>query len=190
KIILDGLPEYKLYDNFNSTISTDEYSYYCDVMKSFNNEYSGCFPLCQKFSKNLIELSKIRPGTMSDIERCRYFNLWLFHEVSEKFPNYDKNIYLPPIIIGFFSSWSLINETPTLKDKCYFTYINSITLSTWKKWKDVHDFFRNYDSLKKIFPLIKINVPYILNTLVILKKYMENIPRNAAVQTQESVLKI
>ncbi|GAB69467.1 hypothetical protein PCYB_002160 [Plasmodium cynomolgi strain B] len=104
----------------------------------------------KKYAQNLKKLSENLQNVKNDKERCRYLNLWIYSEIGKMFPRNIDNIYELGFMHEFFSEFYEIKRS--LNKECRFTYNSNISLDLWKKFKDIHDYFRNIDYIKSKIP--------------------------------------
>ncbi|KNA02010.1 hypothetical protein PVNG_04433 [Plasmodium vivax North Korean] len=146
-IILGDSPSYKLYNTLNENGNKSAPNNYCiSRLQRFKTNYPKCTELCEKYAKNLENLSVIIQNVDNDIERCRYLNLWIYSEIRKKFPRYVDKIYELPFMRIYFSEFHLIQKS--LNKQCIFTYNKKISSDLWNKFKHIHDFFKNIQYIK------------------------------------------
>ncbi|SBS89656.1 PIR Superfamily Protein [Plasmodium ovale curtisi] len=140
------LPAYHVYDILNSKTSLTDKCSYCTNMYSYETLYKGVTSFCCEMEKNLINLTKILDNIPDNTDRCRYFNFWFYYKIWKIFKPTQKITYPESLINRLTYVWDDVNDKLQLKDCLYF-YHNKIPLDKLKEMKDLHDYFKNYDTI-------------------------------------------
>ncbi|KNA00965.1 variable surface protein Vir12 [Plasmodium vivax North Korean] len=135
--------KYKKLDNKN----IDELicSSYCEDFISVDDKHEKFNLLCAKMATNLKELSTVLADVTSHDDRCTYFIFWAYEKImsilnenSSSHNNYYAINLLNQVV-------NTINKELPSGEKCSYNFDG--TLSDWKKEKDLHDYFKNFDTI-------------------------------------------
>ncbi|SBT56083.1 PIR Superfamily Protein [Plasmodium ovale wallikeri] len=145
--ILKGLPKYKIYDELNENKGRNNCYSHCSRVHRFNAEYEGIHDICCLFEKNFKNLSARIKNENNNTEQCRYFYFWLNDEIRKKLKTRITNTLTEKSVMkAFYSVGSSINYELS-NDNCTYIYDSGVTLDSWKKWKDLYDYTRNYSHI-------------------------------------------
>ncbi|SBT36763.1 PIR Superfamily Protein [Plasmodium ovale wallikeri] len=158
--IKEDLPTNKIYNKLNGNANNTEYDKYCKELTEHEKDYSGISTFCKNFAKNIKNLSNIL-DTENNRDRCSYLTYWVYNEMRKIFKNKESKIYDLKIDEKIYKIRNTI-FTETYNYFCPF-YFEKDTLDEWKTEKDLYDYFKNYDALKKFIPSNK-NKCEIFNT--------------------------
>ncbi|SBT74284.1 Plasmodium vivax Vir protein, putative [Plasmodium ovale] len=148
KILIDS-SKYILYNKLNQNCDdVSKYVNYCRRVNYLKRYYSDILDVCYKFARNLINLNEILIEETND-ERCRYVNFWITDNIRRKLETeWHNKDHINSILTGFYSvQYAITTASPS--NNCYFDYRSSIDLYLWKERKDLHDYIRNYEYIKK-----------------------------------------
>ncbi|SBS93265.1 PIR Superfamily Protein [Plasmodium ovale curtisi] len=148
EITLKHLPSYVIYEKFNDTNFFTYNCTDCKPVESAEYKYSGINELCCEMERNLKKLSTILKTVTDKNERCKYLNFWFYYQIWKRFISHREKIYTTSIISKLTYVWGIINYRVN-NDKCTDIYHENIPLETWKEMKDLHDYFKNYDTIEK-----------------------------------------
>ncbi|SBT72867.1 Plasmodium vivax Vir protein, putative [Plasmodium ovale] len=149
ELFLNVFNSHKFYDKLNTQIDSGVYSSYCNSINNNYSEYVGVYDLCRIFERNLRNLDKILEEVRDSNDLCTYFNFWIHDELRKKLRVHIVNEKRTLLVREFFKIWSKIKRE-SLKHNCEYNYNHHISLDLWKKWKDLYDYIKNYDSIKNI----------------------------------------
>ncbi|SCA82083.1 VIR protein [Plasmodium vivax] len=145
--ILKDLPAHKIYSELNENVKNEpKFASYCGRMKTFKNKNNEMKNLCKRIAYNLEKLSGILRNDANDV-RCSYFNHWMYNEIwklvlTEDNYEIDKEAILTLADIGHD-----INKKS--KPFCSYEYYDKRDFSEWKKMKNLHDYFKNFNQIKE-----------------------------------------
>ncbi|VVA00297.1 PIR protein, partial [Plasmodium vivax] len=146
--ILKDLPAHKIYSELNQDFENESrFASHCTKMKTFKKKNDEMKNLCKRIAYNLEKLSGILSENKNDV-RCSYFNHWMYNEIWKLVrtePNYkiDKEAILKLVDIGYDIKKKLS------KSSCSYEYYEDREFSEWKEMKNLHDYFKNFDDIKK-----------------------------------------
>ncbi|KMZ76609.1 hypothetical protein PVIIG_05453 [Plasmodium vivax India VII] len=146
--ILKDLPAHEIYSELNEHVQSDSrFVKHCKKMHKFENNNDEMINLCKKIARNLEKLSGILSNNAKDV-KCSYFNHWMYNEIwklvrTESNYEIDKDAILKLASIGFDINWELS------RDYCSYEYYKDEEFSDWKKMKNLHDYFKNFDQIKE-----------------------------------------
>ncbi|SBS90375.1 PIR protein [Plasmodium ovale] len=148
---LKGSSNYKLYDELDKHEERNRTCEHCKLVETVLSRYDKSFnDLCCIFEKNLISLNTTLKGEKHNNERCKYFNFWIHDKIKKRISATIKDASKGNHIrLQFLQVYSLI-EVKSLHSDCHFEYNSKIDLNLWKRWKDLYDFIKNYDSIKDL----------------------------------------
>ncbi|SBT84765.1 PIR protein [Plasmodium ovale] len=147
--IKEDLPSNKIYNKLNGSVNNTEYDKYCKELTEHEKDYSGISTFCKNFAKNIKNLSNIL-NTENSQDRCSYLTYWVYNEMRNIFKNKESKIYDLKIDEKIYKIRKTI-FTETYNYFCSF-YFEKDTLDEWKTEKDLYDYFKNYDAIKKFTP--------------------------------------
>ncbi|VVA00170.1 PIR protein, partial [Plasmodium vivax] len=140
---LPDLPSYKKYTELDNVVISGDDNDYCK--KSLESTEKGDKAFCNKIAKNL-SILKNEKDMQKRTYDCYYFNHWLYDNIGKKY--YDgntkgKKVKVSEKLLDFVSS---ANSEYILIPSCNGNpYGNP---EGWKKEKDLHDYFENYEKIK------------------------------------------
>ncbi|VUZ99964.1 PIR protein [Plasmodium vivax] len=146
--ILKDLPAHKIYSELNEKFQNEpKFDGYCKRMHKFKKNDNEMKNLCKRIAYNLEKLSGILRKDANDV-RCSYFNHWMYNEIwklvlTEDNYEIDKGAILKLTHIGYD-----INKELS-KSYCSYEYYEDYKFSQWKKMKNLHDYFKNFDQIKE-----------------------------------------
>ncbi|SCA82169.1 VIR protein [Plasmodium vivax] len=146
--ILKDLPAHKIYSELNENVQYEpKFASYCGRMKTFKNKNIEMKNLCKRIAWNLEKLSGILRKDKNDVS-CSYFNHWMYNEIwklvlTEDNYDRDKDAILKLAGIGYDVNNKLS------KPFCSYEYYENYKFSEWKKMKNLHDYFKNFDQIKE-----------------------------------------
>ncbi|SCO66705.1 Plasmodium vivax Vir protein, putative [Plasmodium vivax] len=147
--VLKTLPSYDLYKGFYEDVEAGKKGYYenyCEAVKkkAYGNEWVNDF--CTKFVRNLKQVNSEADAGKKN--RCLLLNYWIFHEIWKNRRNKKDNPYNIPVFNEIREVGERINrESSAYHCYCYFYGI----LDDWRKEKELHDYFKNFNHIKKKF---------------------------------------
>ncbi|SBT57661.1 PIR Superfamily Protein [Plasmodium ovale wallikeri] len=145
--ILTGLSKYNLYDKLNEKEKKSEHLRYCSNVEHLDSKYKGIRELCSLFARNLINLDEILSDEDDRDERCRYFTLWIHDSIRKNFSIQWNDPDVNTVIRKFFSLLSTV-KSKSKTNNCKYEYVKENTLDSWKNWKDLYDFIKNYNEIQ------------------------------------------
>ncbi|SBT54796.1 PIR Superfamily Protein [Plasmodium ovale wallikeri] len=147
KTILKGLPKYELYRKLDDKNDNHDYSSYCTFIKDLESTYNGISELCSMFARNLIKLDEILSDEDDKDECCRFFRLWIHDRIRKNVSTQGNNPDVNTVIRKFFPLLSTV-KSKSRTNNCNYKYVQENTLDSWKKWKDLYDFIKNYNEIQ------------------------------------------
>ncbi|CAI7721752.1 PIR protein [Plasmodium vivax] len=146
--ILKDLPAHEIYSELNQNYKNEpKFSSHCGKMYKFKHKNNEMVKLCKKIAWNLEKLSYIPSKETRDV-RCSYFNHWIYNEIwklvgTESNYKIDREAILKLVDIGFGINKELSGPY------CSYEYYNNRDFSKWMEMKNLHDYFKNFDQIKK-----------------------------------------
>ncbi|KNA01757.1 hypothetical protein PVNG_05609 [Plasmodium vivax North Korean] len=146
--LLKDLPSHKIYSELNEIFQNESKSAsHCSKLWPFKNNKEEMKNLCKRIAWNLEKLSGILRKDENDV-RCSYFNHWMYNEIwklvrTESNYEIDKKAILKLAAIGYDINKELSGPF------CSYKYYEDENFSDWKKMKNLHDYFKNFDDIKK-----------------------------------------
>ncbi|VUZ93898.1 PIR protein [Plasmodium vivax] len=146
--ILKDLPAHKIYSELNENFQSEpKFDGYCKRMRKFKKNDNEMKNLCKRIAYNLEKLSGILRNDANDV-RCSYFNHWMYNEIwklvlTEDNYEIDKDAILTLADIGHDINSALS------RPYCSYEYYNNRDFSEWMEMKNLHDYFKNFDQIKK-----------------------------------------
>ncbi|KMZ94931.1 hypothetical protein PVMG_06047 [Plasmodium vivax Mauritania I] len=136
--VLQNLPSYKKYENFDNVDIANEKSSHCNDLGSTDE---GDKKLCKKIVQNLSQLSALEDDKKIE-NTCYYFQHWFFDNIAKKYYNGDKKGNNYTVAEKLFNIVSTITSASSkiVPCKCY----ESGSPDDWKKEKYLHDYFENH----------------------------------------------
>ncbi|VUZ93410.1 PIR protein [Plasmodium vivax] len=147
--ILEKLPAYTIYNKLNETsIDESTCANYCGNVIAMGENNEQVQLLCAKLVTNLKKLS-----TMSDVgktpkDRCSYLTHWSYYNIMNLFRNNLNNVQNTSLLNELNDVILNVNENVSKQDDRCKYYLYGIW-DEWKKQKDLHDYFENYDKIKE-----------------------------------------
>ncbi|SCO73850.1 VIR protein [Plasmodium vivax] len=145
--LLKDFPSHKNYEKLNRSIQhVSRLAGHCDNMKKFNNRDYDMKNLCKRIAWNLDNLYNILPYTDSKV-RCSYFNHWIYNEIRKLLVteyNFKKD---ESAVFKLLDLGSDMNRNLRI-NRCSFELYTNHDFHEWKEMKDLHDYFKNYTTLK------------------------------------------
>ncbi|KMZ95090.1 hypothetical protein PVMG_05962 [Plasmodium vivax Mauritania I] len=116
-------------------------------MKKFKMNDDKMKDICKRIARNLEKLSGILRKDANDV-RCSYFNHWMYNEIwklvrTEYNYKIDEDAILKLADIGYGINSALS------RPYCSYEYYDNRDFSKWKEMKNLHDYFKNFDHIKK-----------------------------------------
>ncbi|SBS99682.1 PIR Superfamily Protein [Plasmodium ovale curtisi] len=153
--ILNDEPSYKLYENFDKEEDDTNIKQWCEKHFEDKNTYSEeSIKLCRKIIKNFNELYKFESNLNSN-ERCLHYKNWVYSELWKMIKTKSYHDKVEAIINKFME---LQNKKFIVKHDaktfCHFFFIfkDFLELNVKLEEKDLHDYFKYYDTLEKKIP--------------------------------------
>ncbi|SBT02437.1 PIR Superfamily Protein [Plasmodium ovale curtisi] len=153
--ILEKEPSHKLYKEFDKEEDDDISKKSCDTHFKEENKYSEeSKKLCKKIVKNFNKLYTFE-STLNSNERCLHYKNWVYGELWKMIKEKSYHDYVKDIINKFMDlqnkKFIFINNTKTF---CHYFYIfkDLLELNVKLEEKDLHDYFRYYDTLENKVP--------------------------------------
>ncbi|SBS89286.1 PIR Superfamily Protein [Plasmodium ovale curtisi] len=143
---LKHLPAYQVYDILNNKLTLPHECTYCTVMISFETMYTGITNFCCDMEKILSKLFTPQENALDRRTLCTYFKFWFIYEIWKRFRALKDTIYNGSLISRLTYVWGQINDD-FLNEECPIISHNYIPLDKWKEMKDLHDYFKNYDTI-------------------------------------------
>ncbi|SCA59593.1 VIR protein [Plasmodium vivax] len=146
--ILKDLPAHEIYTELNEKFENEpRLARHCKKMWTFKNNNEEMKNLCKRIAYNLEKLSGILSENKNDV-RCSYFNHWMYNEIwklvgTESNYEIDEDAILRLADIGHD-----INKELS-RPYCSYKYYENDKFSEWKEMKNLHDYFKNFDHIKK-----------------------------------------
>ncbi|GAW79858.1 variable surface protein [Plasmodium gonderi] len=138
--ILSHLPAYQIYKKFNET-STDSKSDYCKSLEKYKPDD---ITLCNKIVNTLTQLKDKNNGKQK--LGCYFFQHWLNDQISEKYYNRTYTGKENDIANEILNVVSTFISNYNMSDACRGGFW--VDPVGWKKDKDLHDYFENFDKIK------------------------------------------
>ncbi|SBT58958.1 PIR Superfamily Protein [Plasmodium ovale wallikeri] len=143
---LKHLPSYQSYDMLNNKLTLPYECTYCTDIISFETMYTGITNFCCDMEKILSKLLTLQENSLHKTELCTYFKFWFIHQIWKRFSAHKDTIYNGSLISRLTYIWGQINDD-VLNAECPIILHNNIPLDKWKEMKDLHDYFKNYDTI-------------------------------------------
>ncbi|GAW82033.1 variable surface protein [Plasmodium gonderi] len=146
--ILKTLPSHKLYYDFNQVVESDKknvYEEYCSEISTYKNEFQWLPDFCVQFAKNLTNVNITKD--VNSKHSCLLLNYWIYEEILKKHKNKTDNVYDMKFFRKIYEIGKKINDKKS--DDYYCACYFYGTLGEWKEEKDLHDYFKNYEDIKK-----------------------------------------
>ncbi|SBT00124.1 PIR Superfamily Protein [Plasmodium malariae] len=148
--ILVGSPSYNIYKEFDSEVKEEIYNKYCIEFNNQQDEISrqGC-SLCKKIARNVDKLSNY----LKNIEytpQCSHYKYWAYHNIKKILGDNIENEKAKPLINKLLQAQNSMNKDYYLY-YCQYSFGDNISqrLNDKINEKHLHDYFKNYDSIKK-----------------------------------------
>ncbi|EDL42826.1 variable surface protein Vir12, putative [Plasmodium vivax] len=140
--VLQNLPSYKKYENFDNVDIANEKSSHCNDLGSTDE---GDKKLCKKIVQNLSQLSALKDDENLK-NSCYYFQHWFFDNIAKKYYNGNERGNNYPVAGKLFNIVSTITSVlPKMEPcKCY----ESGSPDVWKEEKYFHDYFENHKDIQ------------------------------------------
>ncbi|KMZ95690.1 hypothetical protein PVMG_05834 [Plasmodium vivax Mauritania I] len=152
---LEKLPssiKYKELNNFN------DLNKYCDDCKDIlmlEMDYPGRSEFCAKIARNLRKLSTM--SKEDSINNCEYFTHWIYDELKTSFGNGKNYIYDIPFAYKLLDAGLRVNNA-LKRNNCNYSYNHNMSFHELKERKDLHDYFKDYQTIFNNIPTLKENV--------------------------------
>ncbi|SBT85050.1 PIR protein [Plasmodium ovale] len=154
--ILKDEPSYLLYKEFDKDVTDTEIGKYCEEHFKEENTYKKeSIKICKKIVNNFKNLYNFESALNSN-ERCLHYKNWVYSEILNMIIN---NSYHNDV-------WHIIDKFIRLQNKkiivdvntntfChyYFIFKDLFEMNIKREEKDLHDYFKYYDTLEKKIPL-------------------------------------
>ncbi|KAI4833755.1 PIR protein [Plasmodium brasilianum] len=147
--ILQKLPSHKIYDAFNKEVTDTQYNSLCNIFNSVKDDYKNkTIDLCKKFARNLENLSKISTSG-NKYDSCSHYVYWVYEEIRKLFKKEASTDDVKTIIKNFNKlNTFLISKYAVFNCNYYFFYNDLLELDNKREEKYLHDYFKNYSSIK------------------------------------------
>ncbi|KMZ82574.1 variable surface protein Vir22-like protein [Plasmodium vivax India VII] len=170
KKILEGSTSEKIYDEFNNTVSSEDYKKHCNAIFNSPNENTKLKDLCYKYERNINKLAN-EQDKVGARDRCYHSMCWIFDEIRKIISSNSYNFNHLDVLNKFHDVEKLIikdiNSKNIANDKYLCrTYFSYHDLEERKNVKYLHDYIKNYDQIKK-------NIVSDKNNCGIYRKYVE-----------------
>ncbi|SBT00128.1 PIR Superfamily Protein [Plasmodium ovale curtisi] len=176
----------EVYTNLDNTENIDIYSNDCENVVHLKGSYPEVYSLCKTFARNFKKLSNILHSSSYDRnDRCAYLNIWLFNQLNQIVNNYKELKNKENIVSKFIEIWYNINAAITIQRKCAHEYVSTISLDEWTEFKDLYDYFKYYNNLKRLIiseVTSKKYCPYVIHINKIYTKYKSECDKNYSVK--------
>ncbi|KNA02605.1 hypothetical protein PVNG_05149 [Plasmodium vivax North Korean] len=107
-------------------------------------DYPGISVLCAKIARNLRKLSTM--SKEDSINNCEYFTHWIYDELKKSFGT-DKNyIYDIPFAYKLLDTGLRVNNA-LKRNNCNYSYNHNMSFHELKERKDLHDYFKDYQTI-------------------------------------------
>ncbi|GAW79035.1 variable surface protein [Plasmodium gonderi] len=138
--MLPNFPSYEKYKELNNGSNLTDEKGDCTKIPTSKDGIKG---FCKKVLKNLRAISDLK-GDENRKSSCYYFQHWFFEELGKNF-TITNAMDTDVVIASFFDLITEISLNDLKEDacKCY----PSGNVSVWKKEKDLHDYFENFDRI-------------------------------------------
>ncbi|SBS90652.1 PIR Superfamily Protein [Plasmodium ovale curtisi] len=137
-----NLSGYNKYKELDREISEGDYKYDCQKLQ---NEVKSVNTLCRMMVRNLTDLSKIQDRDERKAS-CYYLQHWI-HDRIRRILNKESNYINRDAILGKLREIAQnINNRVLRLNPCSCLFTN--TSDEWKQEKDLHDYFKIFDSIK------------------------------------------
>ncbi|SBT84089.1 PIR protein, partial [Plasmodium ovale] len=148
-------PSYALYKEFDKDITDTTTDKHCEEHFKEENPYKNeSIKICKKIVNNLKKLYNFE-STIKSNERCLHYKNWVYSEIRKMITTNSYNKYVWNIIDKFMSlqNKKIISDKDT-KTFChyYFIFKDLPELNVKLEEKDLHDYFRYYDTLENKIP--------------------------------------
>ncbi|SBS93670.1 PIR Superfamily Protein [Plasmodium malariae] len=147
--VLQQLPLYKIYNEFNSEVREVDYNISCDKFDSVKEKYKNdCVNLCKKVARNLNNLTKADKSWSYD-SRCSHYKYWIYEEITKLFKEDPMDKDVEDVVKSFFNLQSVLTATYGIYScKNDFIQKNISELKDKIEEKYLHDYFTNYKMIK------------------------------------------
>ncbi|SBT01467.1 PIR protein [Plasmodium malariae] len=147
--ILQKLPSHEIYDAFNKEVTDTQYNSLCNIFNSVKDDYKNkTIDLCKKFARNLENLSKISTSG-NKYDSCSHYVYWVYDEIRKLFKKEASTDDVATIIKNFnILNTSFITKYAVFNCNYYFLYNDLSELDNKREEKYLHDYFKNYSSIK------------------------------------------
>ncbi|SBT72378.1 PIR protein [Plasmodium ovale] len=139
--ILKELPTYQIYNEFDSDVQSIDKG---DCL-SLETEKEEVSIFCKKLVRNLRKLPDIEKYEDRK-ERCFYLQHWAYYKIRKVFSKYSNNINKGSILSKLRGIATTINYKDLSRMPCGCPFAGNE--KEWKDEKDLHDFFKNHNSIK------------------------------------------
>ncbi|SBT55368.1 PIR Superfamily Protein [Plasmodium ovale wallikeri] len=141
-------PSYQIYKEFNASVNDEKYKDYCKTIPN-STDYKEVKELCHKFVRNVKEIADMDNREYRK-NRCLHSLYWTYNEISKIFSNDSNKINESDILNKFYSIGKRIDAERN-KYICSHYFIEE-DFDERREEKDLHDYFKNYDTIKTIIP--------------------------------------
>ncbi|SCA59674.1 VIR protein [Plasmodium vivax] len=149
---LPSIIKYKELNNFN------DLNKYCDDCKDIlmlEMDYPGISALCAKIARNLRKLSTM--SKKESINNCEYITHWIYDDLKTSFGNGKNYIYDIPFAYKLLDAGLRVNNR-LKSNNCNYSYNYNMSFDELKEKKDLHDYFKDYETILNNMPTLKENV--------------------------------
>ncbi|SBT55124.1 PIR Superfamily Protein [Plasmodium ovale wallikeri] len=145
--LLNESDEYKKYNEFNNVKIPNDYEISFNDALNIDPSNNIIKDICVKLAGNLKNISQSTKGSKNNEEKCGYLHFWLYDNISRNFENNDR---IQDIIENIANGWIKYNRFIS-NENCSIRFSSDINLKKWIEGKFLHDYFKNFDYLKKTY---------------------------------------
>ncbi|KAI4839228.1 hypothetical protein MKS88_001772 [Plasmodium brasilianum] len=148
--ILVGSLSYNIYNSFSNEVIGTNYDKYCNI---FNNSHGSDdnedYNLCKKIARNVDILSNYL-NKIEYTSLCSHYRYWAYHNIKNVLGENTDNEKAKNIIRKLKQAQNSIDEA-YYSYYCQYNLKDNISQRLKEKLKEkhLHDYFNNYDSIKK-----------------------------------------
>ncbi|SBS96942.1 PIR Superfamily Protein [Plasmodium malariae] len=148
--ILVGSLSYNIYNSFSNEVIGTNYDKYCNI---FNNSHGSDdnedYNLCKKIARNVDILSNYL-NKIEYTSLCSHYRYWAYHNIKKVLGENTDNEKARDIIRKLKQAQNSIDEA-YYSYYCRYNLKDNISQRLKEKLKEkhLHDYFNNYDSIKK-----------------------------------------
>ncbi|SBT55143.1 PIR Superfamily Protein [Plasmodium ovale wallikeri] len=146
-VLLNDSDAYKKYEEFDKVTFPDNYVDSFNEALSMEHDIDKIKELCGKLAGNLKKISKSKESQIKNDESCGYLHFWLYHKIYSYFKDNPKIRGITDNIID----GGIIFNNSISNNNCSFRYSSNIDLKKWIEGKHLHDYFENFEYIKKTY---------------------------------------